>query len=427
MANHFRFRSAALALVLAGGACTVQQPDIPSLTGPSGFATSLTLTVTPDTINRDGGSQAAIVVTARDASGMPLANLPVRLDTEPSGLGQLSARTLTTNGDGRATASFQAPAPLLPPSDAIVEVGIVATAFGSNAMVENSSRALVRLVPTGVITPIGPSAQFTFTPAAPGVGTNVTFNGTASCAGPLDGSGSCPASAGAIVSYNWDFDDGTTASGSIVSHAFAGPGAFGVRLTVTSASGTSSSTERLVLVAAPDAPTASFTVSPTSPLVGQAVTLNASASRAAAGRTISSFSWNFGDGSPVDNSGSVVSHTFTAAGTYVVTLTVTDDLGTPRVVTSNVSVGLGNPTAAFIFSVINAATHTIQVDASGSTAAGGATITNYAWLWGDGNSDSVGAPVTTHSYAGAGTVTVRLTVTDSAGRTGTTTVNVAVP
>jgi|GEM_PF-5455824 len=57
--------------------------------------------------------------------------------------------------------------------------------------------------------------------------------------------------------------------------------------------------------------------------VGTAVQFDGSASTAVSDRTISTYSWNFGDGS----TGTVVkpTHTYTTAGTYTVTLTVTDN------------------------------------------------------------------------------------------------------
>ncbi|MGY2130537.1 PKD domain-containing protein [Blastococcus sp. SYSU DS0617] len=72
------------------------------------------------------------------------------------------------------------------------------------------------------------------------------------------------------------------------------------------------------------------------------------------------------------------------------------------------------PTAEFASSVADLA---VSVDASASKDADG-TIASYAWDFGDG---STGAGVTaTHPYAAAGTYTVRLTVTDDDGATGTT-------
>ena len=74
------------------------------------------------------------------------------------------------------------------------------------------------------------------------------------------------------------------------------------------------------------APTASFTASPISGDLPLAVTFDASASTDPDG-TIVSYSWDFGDGAAA--SGVTINHTFTWAGTYTVTLTVTDD-GMPK-------------------------------------------------------------------------------------------------
>lgn len=70
-------------------------------------------------------------------------------------------------------------------------------------------------------------------------------------------------------------------------------------------------------------PVASITA-PSSAVVGETVTFNASQSFDPDG-TIVSYYWNFGDG--ITASGAVVQHTYSNAGTYTVTLTVTDNEG----------------------------------------------------------------------------------------------------
>jgi PKD repeat protein len=71
-------------------------------------------------------------------------------------------------------------------------------------------------------------------------------------------------------------------------------------------------------------PTADFIYSPTFPYVGQAVTFDASGSSDMDG-TIVSYEWDFGDG--FIGTDVVTTHTYESAGTFNVTLTVTDDLG----------------------------------------------------------------------------------------------------
>jgi PKD repeat protein len=73
--------------------------------------------------------------------------------------------------------------------------------------------------------------------------------------------------------------------------------------------------------------------------VGGNVGFNASASRAAVGRTVTTYIWEFGDGSPVlTTSNPIVNHQFSAAGGYNVTLKVLDDTGRFGVVTNAVTI-----------------------------------------------------------------------------------------
>lgn len=69
-------------------------------------------------------------------------------------------------------------------------------------------------------------------------------------------------------------------------------------------------------------PTALFTYTPTAPAAGEVVRFDASTSTDDG--VIVKYAWEFGDGSPLIE-GKTVDHTFTAAGTYTVTLWVTDD------------------------------------------------------------------------------------------------------
>ncbi len=75
----------------------------------------------------------------------------------------------------------------------------------------------------------------------------------------------------------------------------------------------------------PSQPLASITVSNATPAAKQDVTFIGTGSRAATGHTLTSWKWEFSDGTI--KYGSVVTHDFDPAGTYYVTLTVTDDAG----------------------------------------------------------------------------------------------------
>ena len=83
-------------------------------------------------------------------------------------------------------------------------------------------------------------------------------------------------------------------------------------------------------------PVASFTYSPQYPNVNENITFNASSSYDPDGKIVK-YKWDFGDGSKKE--GKVVTHTYSQAGSYVVTLTVTDDDGATNTTSKVVTVG----------------------------------------------------------------------------------------
>ena len=134
---------------------------------------------------------------------------------------------------------------------------------------------------------------------------------------------------------------------------------------------------------------------------------------------ITSWDWDFGgDGESQDQS---PTHTFTAAGTYDVVLTVTDAGGATNSVTHQVTVtttpGNQPPTAAF--TVDCASLECTFTDASTDPEDG--TATSWSWDFGDPNAPTATSteqnPVYTYTVTELTPVTVTLTVTDAAGAT----------
>jgi PKD repeat protein len=133
--------------------------------------------------------------------------------------------------------------------------------------------------------------------------------------------------------------------------------------------------------------------------------------------TVTGWSWNFGDQTAADPNQNPT-HTFGAAGTYHVILTVTGNGKTSQTAADVVVGGTSNnqlPVASFDLPTCTAGTpcgfHSTSTDADGQ-------ITATHWDFGDGQvADGVDA---THTYGAPATVTVTLTVTDNAGGTGTT-------
>lgn len=303
----------AVAALLATASCTMKSQEAPPLTGPSEFGTSIGVAATPDVLQLDGASQAVVVVTVRDAGSQPLRNVPLRADISLGGqvvdFGSLSSKSLVTNNEGRATIVYTAPAST-GESEAIVDIEI--TPIGSNYQNTLPRSASIRLVPTGIrVPPSDLTPAFTFSPDAPVERQNVLFDASTS--------------SGSIAQYKWDFGNGSTGSGETTTHAFSGPGVYFVRLTLVDGLGRSASTTRSVTVGQGAVPSASFTFSPTDPVVGDLVNVNGTQSTAATGRRIVSWAWNFGNGESA--SGPLAAVRYTSARTYTITLTVTDDIG----------------------------------------------------------------------------------------------------
>lgn len=258
----------------------------------------------------------------------------------------------------------------------------------------------------------GLTADFNFSPTSPAVGQAVSFDGTPS-----------KASTGrTITRYDWNFDDGTTGSGAQTSHTYSRTGTFNVRLTVTDDLGQTATTTKSVTVGGAN-PQAAFTFSPSSPRRGQAVSFDASSSRAASGRSIAQYAWNFDDGSIAF--GVTTQHAFNSNGTFNVRLTITDDIGQTSTVTQPVTVSDANPTASFTFSPSAPATNQpVTFDASTSSPSTGRAIVAYQWNFDDGTTGT--GRTVQHSFATARSYNVRLTVTDDFGNTATTSQTVTV-
>ncbi len=417
---------ATLALVGCG---VHQSAEAPPLTGPSTLATSVTITATPDTINysinQNFPSPSTVKVSVFGPTGQPKVGQAVRLDMLVGGTvadyGTLQTRQPVSGPDGTVTVVYLAPNTPPPPDDSTVKtVTIRATAILTDAQASSAATADIRLVPVGVILPPAgtPTAAFTMSPAQALMNVPVTF----------DASGSTPGDgATQITLYSWNFGDGTAAGGGrSVTHTFTTQQVFNGTLTVTNDRGLSASIPVTTAVGALAAPTASFVFSPTAPAIGQNVVFNADQSAAAAGHTLTSFNWNFGDGAT--GSGFLVSHAFATAGTYNVVLSVTDDTGQKSTTSKSVTAGAAAaslPTADFTFSPgAPAVNQTVFFNAASSTAGSGHTLSSYAWNFGDG---ATGAGVTpSHVFAAAGTFTVTLTVTDEIGQYSVTSKSVAV-
>jgi len=396
----------AIAVAATVGACTVKQNEDPTLTGPSTFVTAPS----------PAGPTANFTFTPTS----PTANSPVAFDGSIScpeagftGGCVTSDRAITSFswnfGDGTTGSS----AVISHVFRAVGSFNVTLTVVSDR----NRSSSLTKTVTVAAGSP--PTADFVFSPTNPAVAQTVSFNASASK----------PGTGHQISTYAWDFGDGGRASGVNPTHGFGASGTYNVVLVVTDEVGQTATASKQVPVAVASstpAPTADFVFSPAAPAVGQSTLFNASQSKAAAGHSIASYAWNFGDGGT--GTDVTASHAFGAAGTYSVVLIVTDDVGQTATSSKTIPVSATSqtpPTASFVFSPASPATNQdVFFNASASTAAAGRSITTYTWDFGDGSSCSTtnnscngGGVTPTHAYTRSGTFTVTLTVIDNASPT----------
>ena len=246
------------------------------------------------------------------------------------------------------------------------------------------------------------------TPAGGPVGVTVEF---AALASDSDG----------ISEYLWTFDDGTFSSQQNPSKTFATAGDFDVHLSVVDTKGDAAKQTIPVSIfdiETDQPPSAIFSALPQMGDAPLQVFLNGSASWD--DEAITSFEWNFGDGSI--GIGSTLEHAYLRPGSYVVTLTVTDNVGQTdsafRTITVTDPTQNDPPIASFIAlqgSGLEALT--VGFDAHASFDPDG-SIVSYSWAFGDGNGGN--GPNVTHDYTTGGSYTATLTVEDNQGDTGTT-------
>ncbi len=170
---------------------------------------------------------------------------------------------------------------------------------------------------SGCFQTTGPLAKFTATPLFAYPPLETTFDASASSSANE-----------AIVNYEWNFGDGETGTGVIVTHIYEEKGIYTITLLVTDSSGETGA-RSLAVEALNRYPTAIFTLSPYWIAAEQPARFDASGSSDPDGEIVQ-YLWSFGDGSTGE--GMIVQHAFPFAQSGggwkpVITLTVVDENG----------------------------------------------------------------------------------------------------
>ncbi len=221
-----------------------------------------------------------------------------------------------------------------------------------------------------------------------------------------------------VVSYSWDFGDGTSSAIANPAHTFTVANTYTVVLTVTDEAGLTDTTSLTIIAnRANGAPVAIATSDVTEGEAPLEVSFVGDQSTDDVG--IVTYAWNFNDGATSLEANPV--HTFSNAGTYDVVLTVTDadDLIDSETVTITVTAPNTAPVAAVQADVIEGDIPLV-VSFTGDQSTDDSGVVSYSWDFGDGTSATEANTV--HTYTTAGSYNVVLTVTDAEGLQDTATV-----
>jgi len=199
-------------------------------------------------------------------------------------------------------------------------------------------------------------------------------------------------------SYSWDFGDGGTSTDVNPSHTYADDGTYDVVLTATNDCGSVTSTETVVIVTAPTAGFSSNITSGCAPLTVEF--LNQSSANAV------NFEWDFPGGDPTSSTDENPTVVYNAAGTYTITLTVSNAAGNNSVTQTDYITVTTVPSAGYTSS-----SNGLTVDFNNTTT----NANSYSWDFGDGGTSTDVNP--SHTYADDGSYDVELTATNDCGST----------
>lgn len=204
------------------------------------------------------------------------------------------------------------------------------------------------------------------------------------------------------ATFTWIFGDGTSATGSPVTHTYAGAGPYLVSLVTTTSSCLDSSIAYVYPLTCSGIH-AQFTQSTT----GMTTSFNSSSSTGNFGSGSQVFHWNFGDGTT--SAANNPTHTYTAPGTYTVQLFYTaTDTATGFSCSDSIShqVTINYSCASNHVSYYSWQSGSITYFVNNSTGAG---TPSYLWSFGDGTTSTSANP--THTYAANGSYHVNLHAT----------------
>ncbi|MEQ8677991.1 MAG: PKD domain-containing protein, partial [Aggregatilineales bacterium] len=215
------------------------------------------------------------------------------------------------------------------------------------------------------------------------------------------------ASTGDITGYTWNFGDNTpTSNQESPLHTFTTAGTYTVQLTVVGPGGQDTAQVVVEAVQPPDAPVASFTINGlSSDRIPMTVTFNNTTSG-----EVDDYLWDFGDGTTSDSTESLITHEYTAAGTYTIKLTASNESGSTEFTETITALPpLVEPDALF---TANPTSGPAPLTVEFQNQSAGDNL-SFEWNFGDGSPlSTTDQAILTHEYTQQGTYTVQLTASN---------------
>ncbi len=195
-----------------------------------------------------------------------------------------------------------------------------------------------------------------------------------------------------IYTYQWN-------NGSTNASITAGPGTY----IVTASQGGCSNKDTVQILAGSSTPTAAFSMIHTC----ASLTVQFTNQSTISSGTISSYSWNFGDG----NSSTAISpaHTYANAGTYQIMLIASSAGGCLDTLIQTLNLSTDQPAANFTMTGACVSAQINFTDQSTSIS----TISSWNWDMGDGSTATIQSPA--HTYQNAGNYNVKLKIINANG------------
>ncbi len=214
-----------------------------------------------------------------------------------------------------------------------------------------------------------------------------------------------------ITSWAWTFGDGGTSDNHAPIHTYDQPGTYQVCLTINDNTGcTSTYCHEVVVSPVNQGGCEAFFYYVQNPNTLNVTFIDSSTSS----HTITTWHWDFGDGHSSNDHN--ISHTYAAAGTYEVCLTIHDNGDCNDTYCTQVVVLPVVPGDCVAFFTWEQTPGTLSVHFTDGSESNH-DITSWLWTFGDGHSSDNHAPI--HIYDTPGTYEVCLTIHDNTGCTST--------